>query len=239
MSGESPQAIAATAREPAARAATGQLKTQILLIDEPGILRDGLCALLQSDPGLEVAAIAGSRREAMQALTALSPQLVIMDFSVVLKTGPETVSQLKRRWARLRILVLTFRHDEQLIAAALRAGADGYVLKNESRTELFMAVQRITAGHPYISPPALQKVTMANSRTGERASEAAHGPAALTSREQEVIVLIARGYRTREMAQLMSLSHKTVEKHRTNLMRKLGLRSAAAVAAYAINHGYV
>lgn len=170
-SSASPQTIAAAAREVSASAAEGPLKTQILLIDEAGILRDGLCALLQSDRGLEVAAVAGSRREAMQALAALSPHLVIMDFSVTLKTGPETLSQLKR-WPRLQVLVLTLRHDEPLIAAALRAGADGwYVLKNESRTELFLAVQRITAGHPYISPPALQKLTTPNSRPGERPSE--------------------------------------------------------------------
>ena len=235
-SGEAPPASLAAARESTRGPGQQRPSTQILLLDEPGILRDGLCALLQSEKGIEVIAVAGSRREAMLALTAFRPQLLIMDFSVSLKTDPPTITHLKRRWPQLRVLVLSLRRDEPLIEAALNAGADGYVLKNESRDELFTAVQRLGDGGTYVSPPALERVMSAHARTAERGP----GPSqALTNREQEVIALIARGYRTREMAQLMSLSHKTVEKHRTNLMRKLGLRSAAAVAAYAITHGFV
>ena len=237
VSGEAPQASLAAARESTRGPGQHNPRIQILLLDEPGILRDGLCALLQSEKGIEVIAVAGSRREAMLALTAFKPQLLIMDFSVTLKTDPQTIKHLKRRWPQLRVLVLSLRRDEQLIEATLNAGADGYVLKNESRDELFTAVQRLGAGGTYVSPPALERVMSAHARTAERGSP---GPSqALTNREQEVIALIARGYRTREMARLMSLSHKTVEKHRTNLMRKLGLRSAAAVAAYAITHGFV
>jgi two-component system response regulator NreC len=238
VSGESPRASIAAPREASLRGGQQRSRTQILLLDEAGILRDGLCALLQSEKGIEVIAVAGSRREAMLALTAFRPQLLIMDFSVTLKTDPQTIAHLKRRWPQLRVLVLTLRRDEQLIEAALNAGADGYVLKNESRDELFTAVQRLSAGGTYVSPPALERVMNAHARTAERGGPG-QPQSALTNREQEVIALIARGYRTREMAQLMSLSHKTVEKHRTNLMRKLGLRSAAAVAAYAITNGLV
>src|SRR4029077_16466758 len=126
-----------------------QQSLKILLIDEAGILRDGLCALLQSEKGIEVAAVASSAREAMQALPQLEPQLVIMDFSVILKTEPDTITQLKRRWPQLRVLVLTLRRDEALIEAAFRAGADAYLHKNDSRSELFTAIQRlaVSAGH--------------------------------------------------------------------------------------------
>lgn len=239
VTGETPLAITAAPREPSATGAQRRLKVQILLVDEAGILRDGLCALLQTEKTIEVVAVAANRRETLQALSVLKPQLVIMDFSVALKTGPQTVAQLKRRWPQVRVLVLTLRRDEQLIEAALRAGADGYLLKNDSRAELFTAVQRLSAGESYVSPPALDKMMTAYAKTFECPPNPAQASAVLTNREQEVITLIARGYRTREMAQLMSLSHKTVEKHRTNLMRKLGLRSAAAVAAYAITNGYV
>src|SRR6202035_1604470 len=115
---------------------------------------------------------------------------------------------------------------------------DGYVLKTDSRAELFNAVHRIASGKSYISPSALDRMVTAYAKTSDRLPGRTRGSGALTSREQEVITLIAKGYRTREMAELMSLSHKTVEKHRTNLMRKLGLRAAAAVAAYAITHGF-
>jgi DNA-binding NarL/FixJ family response regulator len=213
-------------------------KIQILVIDEPGILRDGLCALLEADEALEVAAATASRRDTVQGLTGLQPHVVIVDFPSDLSSGPDTIAQLKRRWPEVRVLVLTVRRDEQFIEAALRAGAEGYVLKSDSRAELFNAVHRVAAGKGYISPSALDRMVTAYAKGSDGAPGRTRPRGALTHREEEVITLIAKGYRTREMAELMSLSHKTVEKHRTNLMRKLGLRSAAAVAAYAITHGF-
>ena len=208
------------------------------MADETGIMRDGLCALLQSDDALEVVAATVTRREALESLTNAQPDVIIMDFAADLKSGPETIAHLKRQWPDVRVLVLTVRRDETFIEAALRAGADGYVLKTDSRAELFNAVHRIASGKGYISPSALDRMVTAYAKTSDRLNGRVRVAGALTSREQEVITLIGKGYRTREMAQLMSLSHKTVEKHRTNVMRKLGLRSAAAVAAYAITHGF-
>ena len=213
-------------------------RTRVLVADEAGIMRDGLCGLLESDGTIEVVAASANRRDAIEALDTVQPHVAIIDFSTDLKGGPETIAHLKRRWPAVRILVLTVRRDEQFIETALRAGADGYVLKSDSRTELFNAVHRIASGKGYISPSALDRMVTAYAKTSDRLPGRPRAAGALTSREQEVITLIAKGYRTREMAQLMSLSHKTVEKHRTNLMRKLGLRSAAAVAAYAITHGF-
>jgi DNA-binding NarL/FixJ family response regulator len=201
-------------------------------------MRDGLCALLESDATIEVIAVSANRRDAVQGLDTVQPNVIIIDFSTDLKGGPEIIAHLKRRWPEVRVLVLTVRRDEQFIETALRAGADGYVLKSDSRVELFNAVHRIASGKGYISPSALDRMVTAYAKTSDRLPGRPKVPGALTHREQEVIRLIAKGYRTREMAQLMSLSHKTVEKHRTNLMRKLGLRSAAAVAAYAITHGF-
>jgi DNA-binding NarL/FixJ family response regulator len=229
--------MAAAPTGASAQTAPERRKTRVLVVDEAGIMRDGLCALLQSDDALEVVAATASRREAVQNLTVAQPDVIIIDFAADLKSGPETIVHLKGRWADVRVLVLTVRRDEAFIEAALRAGADGYVLKTDSRAELFNAVHRIASGKSYISPSALDRMVTAYARTSDRPGRT-RGSGALTSREQEVITLIAKGYRTREMAELMSLSHKTVEKHRTNLMRKLGLRSAAAVAAYAITHGF-
>ncbi len=229
--------MAAAPTGASAQSAPERRKTRVLVVDEAGIMRDGLCALLQSDDALEVVAATVSRREAVQNLTTAQPDVIVIDFAADLKAGPETIIHLKGRWANARVLVLTVRRDETFIEAALRAGADGYVLKTDSRAELFNAVHRIASGKSYISPSALDRMVTAYAKTSDRPGRR-RGSGALTSREQEVITLIAKGYRTREMAELMSLSHKTVEKHRTNLMRKLGLRSAAAVAAYAITHGF-
>jgi DNA-binding NarL/FixJ family response regulator len=212
-----------------------QQSLKILLVDEPGILRDGLCALLQSEKGVEVAAVAGSAREALQALTQLQPQLVIMDFSSVLKTEPETITQFKRRWPELRVLVLTLRRDEALIEAVFRAGADAYLHKNDSRAELFTTVHRLAATSGYGS----QAGTATDAGHEADAGAVPPAPRVLTRREREVMALIARGYQTAEIAQLMSLTPGTVDKYRRMLMRKLGLQSAAAVSAFAITHGYV
>jgi two-component system, NarL family, response regulator NreC len=119
----------------------------------------------------------------------------------------------------------------------LRAGADGYVLLDEECAELFNAVQRIASGRGYISPATLDRMVTSYRGSADSVSRHSAPPEVLTGRELEVIAMIAKGYRTREMAQLLGLSHKTVDKHRANLMRKLGLRSAAAAAAYAITHG--
>jgi DNA-binding NarL/FixJ family response regulator len=150
--------------------------------------------------------------------------------------GRETISHIKRRWPRVGVLVLVPAGREH-IELALRAGADGYVLLDEECAELFNAVQRIASGRGYLSPATLDRMVTSYRVNTESAGPRTPAPGVLTDREREVIAMIAKGYRTREMAQLLSLSHKTVEKHRANLMRKLGLRSAAAAAAYAITHG--
>jgi DNA-binding NarL/FixJ family response regulator len=209
--------------------------TTVLLIDAPGIPRDGLCALLESDSALEVIGVAANRREAARALRAAQPHVVVMDLSVDPLQGRETIVHIKRRWPRVGVLVL-IQPGREHIETALRAGADGYVLLDEECAELFNAVQRIASGRSYISPATLDRMVTSYRSTTE-VSRRFPAPEVLTGREREVIAMIAKGYRTREMAQLLCLSHKTVEKHRANLMRKLGLRSAAAAAAYAITHG--
>jgi DNA-binding NarL/FixJ family response regulator len=214
-------------------------KTHILVIDSEGLARDGLCALLTCEDGLHVAPACASVREALRGRSGEpAPDVVIIDFSLAMKTGPQTLLHLKRRWPQAACLVLSGSREGQAIESARRAGADGYVLRNDRRAELFNAIRTLAQKKHYISTSVLE---LPRARSG---GESPHrrvtdGAGMLTSREQEVVALIAEGYRTREMAQLLSLSHKTVERHRTNLMRKLGVRSATGVVAYAITHGYV
>jgi two-component system response regulator NreC len=213
-------------------------KTDILIIDSEGLTRDGLCALLAREEGLRVGAAFASAREALRSRPDSAPDVAIIDFSLAMKTGPQTLLHLKRRWPQLAVLVLSGNRDGQTIEAARRAGADGYVLRNDQRVELFNALRALAQKKHYISTSVLELAAprAANGAPHRRGTD---GAGMLTNREQEVVALIAEGYRTREMAQLLSLSHKTVERHRTNLMRKLGVRSATGVVAYAITHGYV
>ena len=214
-------------------------KTHILVIDSEGLARDGLCALLKFEDSLSVAPPCGSVREALRSRGARrDPDVLIIDFSLAMKTGPQTLSHLKRRWPQAALLVLSGTREGQAIESARRAGADGYVLRNDRRAELFNAIRALAQKKHYISTSVLE-LPAARPARGAAHRRATDGAGMLTSREQEVVALIAEGYRTREMAQLLSLSHKTVERHRTNLMRKLGVRSATGVVAYAITHGYV
>jgi two-component system response regulator NreC len=214
-------------------------KTHIMVVDQEGIVRDGLCALLQRAEELHVDGAFSSGREAVRARGDLRPDVVIMDFPLAMKTGPETIAHVKRRWPEARVLVLCGSSEGQVIETARRAGADGYVLRNDSRSELFDAIHTLASGKHYISKSVLELPARGDGQRSPHAVRRTDTAGMLTEREQEVVALIAEGYRTREMAQLLSLSHKTVERHRTNLMRKLGVRSATGVVAYAITHGYV
>lgn len=202
-------------------------------------MRDGLCALLAGSDEFEVIGTLADAAEALRTLTNTSPDIVIVDLSHARSTGPEMIAEAKARHAQLRVLVLTFRKDDNVIDSALRAGADGYVLKNDSRHDLFMALRSIASGRGYISPSICNRVVSGYVRARDGSRNRADMRNELTERERQIMRLIAAGHRTREMAELLSLSPKTVEKHRANLMRKLALRNASAVAAYAIANGYV
>lgn len=211
----------------------------VFIIDDEGIMRDGLCALLSNEPEIAVLGTAASSAEALQHTASPAPEVVIMDFALTLRSGPDSVVAIKQRWPQTRVLVLTFHREDRYIDAALRAGADGYLLKNDSRGQLLAAIRSVASGQGFISPSMQDRVMSGNVR--RRGSEHRPGRANpdLSEREREVMRMIAAGQRTREIAAALSLSEKTIEKHRTNLMRKLGLKSAPAVAAYAIANGYL
>lgn len=217
----------------------GRPLIRVAILDEPGIMRDGLCALLASSDEFEIVAILTEATEIAPVLERTPPDTLIVDFSHSNSVGHEVIAAAKARHPALRVLVLTFRKDDNVIDSALRAGADGYVLKNDSRNDLFMALRNIASGRGYISPSICDRVLSGYVRARESGHSRTVMRGELTERERQVMRLIAAGHRTREMASLLSLSHKTVEKHRANLMRKLGLRNASAVAAYAIANGFV
>jgi len=212
-------------------------KTHIIVIDGEGMARDGLCALIDREDGLQIDAVFARPAEALRARGS-NPAVLVIDWPLAMQSGPETLLHLKRHWPHAAVLALSPRPDGATIEAARRAGADGYVLRNDRRAELFNALQALAQRRHYISTSVLE---LPRARPHHRIAARPHAAGArqLTAREQEVVALIAEGYRTREMAQLLSLSQKTVERHRTNLMRKLGVRSATGVVAYAITHGYV
>ncbi len=198
-------------------------------------MRDSLVALLRSEPGVEVVGEAANSAQAIKLATAASPDLAIVDFASA--GGPDVIAALRVRWPSAHVLVLASLENERLLKAALRAGAGGYVLSSDTRAELMTALHKVAAGQPHVSRAIRERIAASDAASrGNRA--AVDGVALLTDRERESMRWVASGLRTRELAQRLALSPKTVEKHRSNLMRKLGLRSAAAVAAYATEKGY-
>jgi len=212
-------------------------KLQVLLVDEEGLLRDGLCAMINLEEGFAIAGVISGTAAILTVAVPTDPDLIVADFGAPTVAGPETVAAARHRWPNVPILVLTFQRDDVAIESALRAGVDGYLLKSDRRAELLNAMHSVIERRRYISPSIFDRVV--NGFVSQRAQARHADSDGLSDREREVMRLIAQGLRTREIAVKLSVSHKTVEKHRTNLMRKLGLRTAAAVAAYAITNGYL
>lgn len=213
---------------------------RILIADNHGIIRDGLRVLLDAEPEVTIVGSASTAREAVRMAGQLSPDLVIIDPALAETEGAATLTQIRARSPQVRLLVLTFQTDETEVYAALHAGADGYVLKEDSKPELLLAIRAVLGGKRFLSPAISDRIIQGylGNPQGPR-NRHALARDTLTAREREVLRLVAEGHRTREIAALLCLSQKTIEKHRGNMMRKLKLRTAAAAAAYAIANGLV
>lgn len=213
-------------------------KNRILLAEDHTILREGLRAILSAESDLEVVGEATDGREAIRRAEELKPDVVILDLSMPRMNGLEALREVKRAAPETRILILTVHKTEEYVFAALEAGADGYVLKESTSAELLLAVRSTMAGERYLSPAVATKVVAGF--LGNRDASAPRSPYDdLSTREREVLKLIAEGHTSREIGEFLCISVKTVEKHRSRLMQKLNLRSISALTSYAIEKGLV
>lgn len=210
----------------------------ILIVDDHALMRNGLEAMLESEPGYEVVGVAADGMSAIRAVAELQPDIVMMDLTMPKTSGIEAIVQIKRKYPQIKVIALTFHKEDKYIHATLEAGADAYVLKDDSRAELFGALANVVSGRNYLSPSIVEKV-VAGYLSGGDLTTSEPSWEVLTRREREVIKLIAEGKRTKEIAVYLSLSPKTIEKHRTNLMRKLDLHNVSEVTVYAIRNGFV
>jgi DNA-binding NarL/FixJ family response regulator len=214
------------------------MKIKILLIDDNVLFRKGLAALLALQPDISVMGDQDCSKDMLREMSGLKPDILLMDIRNLGVNGLDTVAQIKRNCHSLKVVLLTSLRTEDYVRAALRIGVDAYVLKNASVEELVMALRSVDAGKKYLSPDVSAYVVESFLHP-ERKHDSASLLEALTRRERGVLQLIAEGRTNRSAAEFLCVSSKTVEKHRSTLMQKLGLRNAAELTMAAMEMGLI
>ena len=211
--------------------------TSIVLADDHHVVRQGLRALLEAQPDFRLIGEAGDGLHTLQLVEQLHPDVLIMDLMMPGLNGLEVTRQVSQRSPGTRVVILSMHSNEAYVLEALRNGAAGYVLKDSSAADLVQAVREVVTGRRYLSPPLseraieayLQKATSANLDAYET----------LTTREREVLLLTAEGYSNADIAERLSISPRTAETHRANMMHKLGLKTYPELVRFAMREGLV
>ncbi|GAB3696089.1 response regulator [Saccharopolyspora tripterygii] len=211
--------------------------TRILLADDHVLVRRGVRLILDNEPDLSVVAEAGDGAEAVELAHVEQPDLAILDIAMPRMTGLQAARQLTRLLPDLRILILTMYDNEQYLFEALKSGASGYVLKSVADRDLVEACRAAVRGEPFLYPGAVTSLIRSyldRAGQGEAVPERA-----ITDREEEILKLVAEGHSSKEIADLLVISIKTVERHRSNLMAKLGMKDRLELTRYAIRAGLI
>lgn len=211
---------------------------RIVIAEDQTLVREGLRSLLANEGLYDVVGEAVDGLEAVRSAEKMQPHLLLIDLALPKLSGASAIREIKRHNARIKVIALTTHTTEDHILAAFNAGADGYCLKNDTPVELMTAIRRVLEGKKYISPEISGKVLDGYLETRQN-SETALTWGNLTRRELEVLKLVGEGHTSPEIGTLLGISPKTVDKHRSNMMRKLNLHTAAALTAYAIKKGIV
>jgi DNA-binding NarL/FixJ family response regulator len=210
---------------------------RVLLADDHALVRAGIRELVQKIPGVQVVAEASNGREALELVQSQNPDLVLLDIGMKELNGLEVVERITRDHAGVRTLILSMHANEEYVLRALRAGASGYMLKDSAITELKLAVDAVLTGKTYLSPAISRSVI--DSYLNRTAAPRKNPLELLTSRQREILQLIAEGNSTKEIAGLLNLSAKTVETHRAQLMERLDIYDVASLVRFAIREGLI
>lgn len=208
----------------------------VLVADDHGIVREGLRRLLEAESDIKVSGEASDGREVLEQVERHQPEVVVLDITMPRLGGLETLERLRALHPKVKVILLSVHSDPPFIQSAISLGADGYVLKNGRAAEIVTAIREVVKGGSYFSPVVAREI-VEQLRTPKPASNEPFS--LLSGREREVLHLIAEGLSAKEIAVDLAISTKTVEAHRTSLMRKLGVRKATELVRYALRHGLI
>ena len=213
------------------------MDTKVLLADDHAILRDGLRMVLEAQQGITVVGEAEDGRQALEMVERLHPDVVVMDIAMPNMNGLEAARQIKRRWPDVRIVILTMHENQQYLTQIVKVGASGAVLKRSAGTELVSAIKAAARGESYFSP-SIAGMLLEDYRA-RLTQEAPEETEVLTEREREVLQLIAEGKTNQEIAEILTLSIKTVQTHRAHILEKLDVHDRTDLVKYAIRQGMI
>lgn len=210
-------------------------RTRVILADDHTLVRSGIRRIIEAQPGFEVVGEAGDGAEALALVRATAPDVIVLDLNMPGTGGLDVLPTLKAARPGLKAVVLTMHAGREYVARAMKGGADAYLLKDSAVQDLVAAVEAVLAGRSYFSPSI--QAMMAELLRGDTPAEARGTP--LTDREREVLRWLARGLSSKEVAQRLDISVRTVETHRANLMQKLGVKSVALLIQVAMREGII
>lgn len=214
-------------------------RVRILIADDHELVRRGLRSTLEERAGWEVVGEAADGDQAVRLALKLKPDLLVLDVNMPKQNGLEVARVLQEKAPKIRVLVLTVHDSAQVVREIMQAGAKGYLLKSEAGKDLPTAVETVMQDQPFLTPSVTNIVLDTFLRSAEKAPVVEPPPVPLSARETEITKLLAQGHSNKDVARQLGISVKTVDTHRTNLMRKLGLHSITELVRYAIRHGLV
>ncbi len=213
-------------------------KIRVFLVDDHLILREGIRSLLGKVPDIEMVGEAGDGAEAVAKVEQLVPDVVLMDITMPGMSGLEATKQIKQKYPQVKILILTIHETNQYLSQMLQAGASGYVVKTAAASELISAIRAVHQGDVYLYP-SITRMLVEDYLQRVKGGEEKTSYEGLTSREREILMHIAEDKKNKEIADLLGISVRTVQSHRTNLMDKLGARDRTELVKYAIRKGII
>jgi len=208
------------------------------VVDDHAIIRDGICALLALTGDIEAVGVAANGRDALERVTKLSPDIVLIDIVMPLMDGLEATHRIHKKFPETKVIILTQYEDREYVLPVIEAGASGFVSKTAASSELISAIRSVYHGNSFLSP-SIARLLVEDYRQIASVGKNKDTSEQLTDREREILKLLAEGHSTREIAQMLVISPKTVERHKTNLMAKLDIHNRLDLFKYALRKGII